>query len=435
MRMDAGNIGIMAETFITQCPHCGTSFRVKDDQLAVANGSVRCGACLQVFGARNHVVTGKPAPKATASNSAAAARKPAPSVATPTEAKLKAGVSPVSNVQRNSAFEADRDDDADFIFADDPDEDDEFIFQDSDDDLHERRDHDNELGEFSDSFLSLNASDPDEPKPDPFKRETESLNPELFDDPDVQDESWAESILSELEEEEKRAKTSTTTDTPRKPARREPEGVQKAQTRRKASSLEGFEEQADFEFEHAGANQASQLVRQLNHEIDLDFTGEERLARWRWLGGVFALLLLVTLAGQLAWLQKDTYAKMDQWRGLYASACEVLGCTLPAQEDLSQIRASNVLVRDHKVLDEVKMLDAVLINRAPFKQSFPTLIIQYTDVNGALVADQAFSPEEYLRGELTGANLMPMNTRVYVSIPIRDPGQRAVNYQLMLAQS
>lgn len=31
------------------CPGCGTRFRVTDAQLAVANGRVRCGACLTVF--------------------------------------------------------------------------------------------------------------------------------------------------------------------------------------------------------------------------------------------------------------------------------------------------------------------------------------------------------------------------------------------------
>ena len=38
--------------FITQCPNCETSFNVTQPQLTAASGSVRCGACLQVFDAR-----------------------------------------------------------------------------------------------------------------------------------------------------------------------------------------------------------------------------------------------------------------------------------------------------------------------------------------------------------------------------------------------
>ncbi|PWU27451.1 hypothetical protein DK254_26155, partial [Pseudomonas sp. RW407] len=39
----------MSDSFITQCPHCLTSFRVNQAQLGAANGAVRCGACLKVF--------------------------------------------------------------------------------------------------------------------------------------------------------------------------------------------------------------------------------------------------------------------------------------------------------------------------------------------------------------------------------------------------
>lgn len=42
---------------MTRCPHCSTTFRVTEEQLALANGSVRCGSCLQVFDATVHFVT------------------------------------------------------------------------------------------------------------------------------------------------------------------------------------------------------------------------------------------------------------------------------------------------------------------------------------------------------------------------------------------
>src|SRR5690606_4805116 len=38
-------------SFITQCPHCRTSFRVNRAQLAAARGVVRCGACMELFNA------------------------------------------------------------------------------------------------------------------------------------------------------------------------------------------------------------------------------------------------------------------------------------------------------------------------------------------------------------------------------------------------
>lgn len=42
----------MSKTFLTQCPHCATRFRVNSQQLFAAQGAVRCGSCMQVFNAR-----------------------------------------------------------------------------------------------------------------------------------------------------------------------------------------------------------------------------------------------------------------------------------------------------------------------------------------------------------------------------------------------
>jgi len=46
------------------CPHCQTSFRITNAQLTAADGSVRCGSCLQVFNARDQL---KRAPEKPAS--------------------------------------------------------------------------------------------------------------------------------------------------------------------------------------------------------------------------------------------------------------------------------------------------------------------------------------------------------------------------------
>lgn len=39
-------------TAVTQCPQCGTRFRVVPDQLKISHGWVRCGKCAEVFNAR-----------------------------------------------------------------------------------------------------------------------------------------------------------------------------------------------------------------------------------------------------------------------------------------------------------------------------------------------------------------------------------------------
>ncbi|HEK0909078.1 TPA: zinc-ribbon domain-containing protein, partial [Pseudomonas putida] len=46
----------MTDSFVTQCPHCQTRFRVTYHQLSVARGVVRCGQCLQVFNAARQLL-------------------------------------------------------------------------------------------------------------------------------------------------------------------------------------------------------------------------------------------------------------------------------------------------------------------------------------------------------------------------------------------
>jgi predicted Zn finger-like uncharacterized protein len=67
----------------TQCPHCGTMFRVASDQLKLRGGIVRCGSCQEIFdGSAALVDLDAPPPqsKAPAPVEAEAAPAPAPEV-------------------------------------------------------------------------------------------------------------------------------------------------------------------------------------------------------------------------------------------------------------------------------------------------------------------------------------------------------------------
>ena len=47
------------ESAVTQCPHCSAKFRVRQAQVTLHAGLVRCGACRGIFDAVEHVVEGK----------------------------------------------------------------------------------------------------------------------------------------------------------------------------------------------------------------------------------------------------------------------------------------------------------------------------------------------------------------------------------------
>ncbi len=70
----------------TQCPHCGTMFRVAADQLKLRGGIVRCGACTQVFDGSAALSDLAVAPAAPPSVRSPAAPAPLPAAPVPAPA-------------------------------------------------------------------------------------------------------------------------------------------------------------------------------------------------------------------------------------------------------------------------------------------------------------------------------------------------------------
>ncbi|MGK0498661.1 MAG: putative Zn finger-like uncharacterized protein [Oceanicoccus sp.] len=152
---------------------------------------------------------------------------------------------------------------------------------------------------------------------------------------------------------------------------------------------------------------------------------------WRrraWLASIAAAILL--LASQYLVFNFERLARDNNYRPLLISGCELLGCQVPELDDIRQISSSNLMVRSHPKQANALVVDAILINRAPFKQPFPEMELQFTNLAGKVVAGRRFSPEQYLSGELSGNQIMPIKQPIHISLDIIDPGTEAINYQI-----
>lgn len=155
-----------------------------------------------------------------------------------------------------------------------------------------------------------------------------------------------------------------------------------------------------------------------------------RWIRIGWMAGVVLALLL--FAFQYVAFNFDRLARDESYRGLLTSACGIVGCKIPDRDDISLIRSTNLMVRSHPKAPGALVVDAIITNRAAFRQRFPDMELQFTDLSGTVVAARQFIPGEYLSGELEGMTMMPSNQPIHVSLEIVDPGERAVNYQMRL---
>lgn len=308
--------------------------------------------------------------------------------------------------------------------------------------------------QLSREFLAMESA----PKPGEHRPHTDDEDPR-------HDESWAESLikdeppsrietqqtarprpLSEPEfKSEPRPQPATPTGKTESPGL--PKPVDKPPRERDEPELGDFNEQDDNaevidDGDYGIAEPAAKPARSepaLRNDNLLDLSDDPLQLDWqqpkkpwgRWIGwGLLNLIAAGVLASQYVIYHFEELARQDQYRPWFETICPEIGCTLPSKVDISQIRSTNLVVRSHPQYMDALMVDAILYNRAPFAQPFPLLELRFADLNGQLIASSRFRPSEYLSGELAGRDEMPPQTPIHISLEIKDPGSRAVNYSL-----
>ena len=409
----------MTDSFVTQCPHCQTSFRVSHAQLSVARGVVRCGSCLQVFNAARQLLEQRAAKQAA---TAPAAPAPAPVVPAPPSAPTAPSPAPRAISQKQwSAAELDLD----------------------------HLDLDEELARLEQREIQPAKAFGQERPP---REETLSAS---RDDSAQGEEQWPDSLFNDAPPEPSDEPVASSAPTART-GRTEPSlsfevddldeppvAERNAAPRQDAEqNLEPSLGQADAALDSdpeppRGKRERNEpglhddvLLDLVDDPIHLDW--QKRRSPWgrRLLWLLLVLLAAAALAGQYIAYHFDELARQDQYRPWFQQFCPQIGCSVPSKVDIARIKSSNLVVRSHPEFSGALVVDAILYNRAPFSQPFPLLELRFADLNGHLIASRSFKPGEYLGGEMAGHTEMPPQTPIHIALDILDPGQKAVNYSL-----
>ncbi|MDF1782055.1 MAG: DUF3426 domain-containing protein [Alcanivoracaceae bacterium] len=441
----------MATQYKTKCPHCQAQFRISEQHLMQAKGQVRCGSCLKVFLATEHLVNEAPAAKAAAPKPPApkppAAKAPAPKAPTPETWTLPPEETKSESASRWTLDEASESsgDDAGLI--------DDF----SEDEIPEARPASNDtkvsLGglELSDSFISLDGDDDERLRDEDFSDMAGAGRGSQSHD---SDESWAEKLLEELDEDAKpdtgpiSADTMSLHETDAESSKREAKQKKKERTKdlaQKASkdddsdwardndsdffSDSGFgllDEDDNDEVAAIELPRAEKKSVTPNIKVDALLANTTEILRW----GALSVLMMLVFGLQYMAFNFNELARTPEWRGFYSTVCGAFGCQLPNPSDVSKLRGANLVVRKHPTFSNALVVDVLLFNKADYEQPFPEIELGFTSVQGAAVASRRFSPKEYLHGDLAGASRMPIETPVHISLEILDPGENAKNYTL-----
>lgn len=410
----------------TRCPECGTRFQVNDEQLGIAKGKVRCGKCMAVFNAIEHKVSEQPG--AEAGNQLS---KGPDTTGTP---DISDSSAPAGEQREDTDTAAGFSADDDFVFADNPEEDaTEGRYQGSTLTFSE--------DELSDSFLSLNEN-----RRESGFREDDETQP----DENV-DESWAEAILEDESDEpaarrpepeipperhEPEPEPEPRGDTPaRQPETKEPAPTESAETGSTDQTsdswrLEG-EEPAAPQPEPAREIRASSPWEGLQRDPVPAYRRHHNRGRFRTvLWSLVVLGLVAGLVSQVVWFQFDRLSAIPELRPFYEKGCELAGCELAPLVQLNKIESRKLVVRTDPENRNQLLVDAEIVNEAEFEQPFPAIALTFSNLNGDVVAQSLFTPDEYLAGDGRSLTTMEPGTRVRIAISIRDPGRDAVNYNM-----
>lgn len=405
---------------VTRCPKCSTSFRMTPAQLQTAKGAVRCGSCLHIFKAQDHLIS---PPKSDASTATKAPTMPRPQPDTSTPA-------PTSAID-NSHNESDEDDD--ILISDDDEADREEMLGDDFDIAPQKKAANTSLfdrviepeknsdPDGADESWAINLLDNDDDTPVPFTRS--GIKNDTKGSPDTSGHNTPPPVVAPRPK--KKNPFMLIEDEPPQPPHTASKHTPKSRQSTPSSGLSANEIEM--------AKERAALLSGIQPEpLEFQHAGIERtwlpIAIW----GVLSALAAIGLLVQLAILKFDSHSRIEPYRSYYASACQIVGCTLPSLIDRQRIRTQHLVVRDHPRVDNALQVDMVLLNTAPFDQPFPPIGLSFSDTSDTPVAGRIFLPSDYLGGEMAGRTIMPKGQPVHLSLEIKDPGENALSYRAFI---
>lgn len=413
----------MTDSFVTQCPHCQTSFRVSHAQLSVARGVVRCGSCLQVFNAAKQLLE-------------QAGKEPVAPVA-PAVVEVPEPAEPRAISQKQwSAAELDLDS------------------LDLDEELARLEQREiqptTEFGRPREDSLSArrdNVENEEEPwTSDSLFSESAADRAQAIDDLDDLDSLDTPAPAEPLKETGILARTEPSLslepvdlDDELPPQLRLRDPIDAPMRNERLSATVPEESDDDLPSIEPLRKRRERSEAGVRDEVLQDLTDDPLQLDWQkrrspWGRRFFWFLLILlgagALVGQYVAYHFDELARQDQYRPWFQQLCPQIGCTVPSKVDIAKIKSSNLVVRSHPEFSGALVVDAIIYNRAPFSQPFPLLELRFADLNGHLIASRRFKPGEYLSGDLEGMAEMPPQTPIHIALDILDPGAKAVNYSL-----
>lgn len=144
------------------------------------------------------------------------------------------------------------------------------------------------------------------------------------------------------------------------------------------------------------------------------------------------------LAGQYIYFFSAELSRNQGYRQILINGCHYIGCEIDPYRDLSQLSINTFIIQTHPTQPGAVVVDMLIENTARFRQPYPRIKVRFDDLQGQLIGQRTFSPEEYIvqqspRGSVAVRNISS-GRQAHVSFNLVDPGLSAVNYLVELTE-
>lgn len=172
-------------------------------------------------------------------------------------------------------------------------------------------------------------------------------------------------------------------------------------------------------------------IHRLRDTLELPVAAWRRSSGTRAAGFALAALLVLTLALQYLWFNREPLAQQPSTRPWVQGMCRVLPCSLAPMRDLAAITSEELQIRSHPSIPEALVFNLRLSNQAGFEQPFPAIDLVFRDTEQQAVAARRLQPADYLESGLQDREGMPAGSSVELQLELADPGEEAINYEVM----
>ncbi len=144
-----------------------------------------------------------------------------------------------------------------------------------------------------------------------------------------------------------------------------------------------------------------------------------------WFVGI--LLLLIIAIVQVIYYQRYGLISSMRYQAQILNLCQILPCDEDKFINTAQIKLLERNIFTHPTRDKALMVTGTFVNKAPFSQSPPKLLISLSDMQGNFIASRLFEPQQYLADK--SLTRLPPGQPIPFRLELEDPGSDALAYE------